>query len=176
MSVVDRCRIGERIPIASGADMSTLGTAIHACLALSFTDPGVPLTGDEVFQVLEGFGVSEHVAVADVLRQITALHAWIHRRWPGVRAHAEFPVQSVMSNGQILNGRIDLLLETSTGWVLIDHKASPLPAERWEALAAEHGPQLSSYALALERATSRAVQESWLFLPVAGGGVALGFG
>lgn len=176
VSVVDRCCIGERIPIASGADMSALGTAIHACLALSFTDPGVPLTGDEVFQVLEGFGVSEHVAGADVLRQITALHAWIHRRWPGVRAHAEFPVQSVMSNGQILNGRIDLLLETSTGWVLIDHKSSPLPAERWEALAAEHGPQLSSYALALERATSRAVQESWLFLPVAGGGVALGFG
>ena len=42
-----------------------------------------------------------------------------------------------------------------------------------EALAAEHGPQLSCYALALERATSRAVQESWVFLPGAGGGVAL---
>jgi ATP-dependent exoDNAse (exonuclease V) beta subunit len=176
VSVVDRCCIGERIPIVSGVDMSALGTAIHACLALSFTDPGVPLTEGEVCRVLEGFGVREHVPAADVLRQINALHAWIHGRWPGVRAHAEFPVQSVMSNGQNLNGRIDLLLEATTGWVLIDHKSSPLPAERWEMLAAEHGPQLSSYARALERATGRAVQEAWLFLPVAGGGLALGFG
>ncbi|NUP87094.1 MAG: UvrD-helicase domain-containing protein [Burkholderiaceae bacterium] len=176
VSVVDRCRIGERIAVASGVDMSALGMAIHACLALSFTDPRVPLTEGEVCQLLEGFGVTEHVPAADVLRQVTALHGWIQRRWPGVRAHAEFPVQSVMPNGQLLNGRIDLLLETATGWVLIDHKSSPLPVERWETLAAEHGPQLSSYAQALERVTGRAVQEAWLFLPVAGGGLALGFG
>lgn len=174
VSVVDRCRIGKRIPVASGADMSGLGSAIHVCLALSFTDRRVTLSEDEVRQVLEGFGALAHVSAADVLRQIIAFHAWIDERWPGGHAHAEIPVQSVMPNGQVLNGRIDLLLETATGWVLIDHKSSPLPAERWETLVADHGPQLSSYARVLEKATGLSVEEAWLFLPVAGGGVALG--
>lgn len=176
VSVTDRCRIGARIPVASGADMTVLGTALHACLALSFTDPSVPLTEDEVRQVLDGFSVTERVSAATVLRQLEAFHAWVVGRWPGVRSHAEIPVQSVMPNGQILNGRIDLLLETASGWVLFDHKSSPLGAEHWDALAAEYGPQLSSYAHALEKATGRAVQETWLFLPVAGGAVSMRFG
>ena len=176
VSVVERCLIGERIAVAGDADRSALGTAIHACLALSFTDPRVPITEDEILRVLDGFGVTGQVPAAAVLRQITAFHDWIERRWPGARAHAEFPVQSAMPDGRILNGRIDLLLETATGWVLIEHKSSPSPAERWETLAAAHGPQLSSYAQALEKATGRAVRAAWLFLPVAGGGVSLGFG
>ena len=40
----------------------------------------------------------------------------------------QYPVEFVQDNGQVLLGRIDLLLETESGWLVIDHKSSPRPA------------------------------------------------
>jgi ATP-dependent exoDNAse (exonuclease V) beta subunit len=74
-----------------------------------------------------------------------------------------------LPTGQVLNGRIDLLLETEGGWVLIDHKSNPGAAEHWEQLAIDYGAQLSAYAHALHQASGRQVAEAWLFLPVAAG-------
>jgi len=172
-SLREQCRIGERIAIAPGVDMSLLGTALHACIGASFTDLRAPLSETEVASILAGFGVGNAVAPAAVLSQVTALHGWINSRWPSARAYAEIPVQSVLPEGQVLNGRIDLLLDTDTGWVLIDHKSSPLASEHWGQLAQDHGAQLAAYAEAVTQATGRPVQECWLFLPVAGGGVAV---
>lgn len=169
----EQCRIGERIAIAPGVDMSLLGTALHACIGASFTDLRAPLSETEVASILAGFGVGNAVAPNAVLSQVTALHGWINSRWPSARAYAEIPVQSVLPEGQVLNGRIDLLLDTDKGWVLIDHKSSPLASEQWAQLAQDHGAQLAAYAEAVTQATGRPVQECWLFLPVAGGGVAV---
>ncbi|MBP8277335.1 MAG: PD-(D/E)XK nuclease family protein, partial [Propionivibrio sp.] len=169
--VLEKCRIGERIPVASGADMSVLGTAIHACIGLSFTDRTVPLSEVEVTKVLSGFGVSEYLSPMAVLRQVSAFHDWLSSRWPCARPHAEIAVQSVLKSGQVLNGRIDLLLETDAGWILIDHKSSQLAPDHWDQLADEYGAQMNAYAQSVERATGKQVVESWLFLPVAGGSV-----
>ena len=172
-SVVEKCRIGERIPVASGADMSILGTAIHACIALSFTDRRAPLTEAEVGCVLSGFGVTEYLSPSAVSRQVTAFHDWLESRWAGAKPHAEIAVQSVLASGQVLNGRIDLLLETEKGWILIDHKSSPLAPDRWEQLADEYGVQMDAYAKAVEQGSGRKVLERWLFLPVAAGGISI---
>ena len=169
-TVLEKCRIGERIPVASGADMSVLGTAIHACIALSFADRSVKVTEQEISRLLSGFGVLEFLSPAAVLRQILALHEWIQTRWPGARPYAEIAVQSVLQSGQVQNGRIDLLLETDTGWILIDHKSSQLSADHWEILATDYGSQLFAYSASVGRGSGKKVQEQWLFLPVAGGG------
>lgn len=171
VTVAEKCRIGERIPVATGTDMEVLGSAIHACLALSFTDRSVPLAEHEVQRVLDGFGVTGSVSATAVMRQVEACHGWVATRWPDSRAHAEIPVQHQLDNGQILTGRIDLLLETEAGWVLIDHKSSQLAPDHWDTLAVDYGPQLASYAQALEAVSGKPVVQIWLFLPVAGGGV-----
>lgn len=165
--------VGERIPVRNGTDMSVLGTAIHACLALSFTNRNRALSIDEVEQILAGFAVSDGVVAAAVLRQVNALHAWIKSSWENAVPYAEYPVQSVLETGQVLNGRIDLLLDTEDGWVLIDHKSSQLAPDHWAQLAEEYGAQLAAYAKAIERATGKIVKEWWLFLPVAGGAVSV---
>ena len=77
----------------------------------------------------------------------------------------------MLPNGQVMHGRIDLLLETGEGWVLLDHKANPAPRDRWDQVAVDHGGQLSVYADALARATGRTVAETWIILPVAAGAV-----
>lgn len=172
--VLEKCRIGERVPVASGADMSVLGTAIHACIALSFSDRAKPLTEDEVGKILAGFAVTEYLSALAVLRQVEAFHMWVNSRWPGGMPHAEIAVQGVLDSGQILNGRIDLLLETNNGWILIDHKSSQLAPDHWDQLAVEHRAQLDAYERAVERGSDRKVLESWLFLPVAGGALSVG--
>src|SRR5207244_12884146 len=124
-------------------------------IAAAFPGEASPLSQDEVEKALGAFGVSECVSAGAVLRQISALQAWISERWGKVTPFAEYPVQSVLDSGQTLNGRIDLLLQTSDGWVLIDHKSSPGRSENWDSWAKEHGSQLAAYGRAVEKASGR---------------------
>ena len=171
VNVLEKCRIGSRIPVVSSEDMSVLGTAIHACIGLAFTDPNVLPTEAEITKILTGFDVLEQIAPLAILQQIQALRLWLNTRWPDAKPYAEMAVQHMLSNRQVLNGRVDLLLDTEQGWVLIDHKSSQLAADHWDQLASEYGMQMAMYAQAIEQATGRPVIEKWLFLPVAGGAV-----
>lgn len=173
-TVLEKCRIGERILVAKGVDMSVLGTAIHACIGLSFTDRRSPLSEAEVGSILSGFDVKEYLSPAAVLRQVRSFQEWLNSRWPGAKPHAEIAVQSKLPTGQVLNGRIDLLLETDAGWVLIDHKSSQLAPDHWDQLADEYGAQMGAYASAVEKGSGKPVLECWLFLPVAGGALSVG--
>ncbi|MEI6219633.1 MAG: 3'-5' exonuclease, partial [bacterium] len=102
-NVLEKCVVGERIPVREGTDMGTLGSAIHACLALSFTDPAHPLVIDDIERILQSFGVADCVPSNGVLRQSRALQEWIANRWPGATASAEYPVQEILDSAQILN-------------------------------------------------------------------------
>lgn len=170
---VEQVRVGKRIPLANAVDMTALGSAVHACVALAFTDPDAKPSADEINALLDGMGVGDKVSSAAVLGQITALEDWIRTRWGETKAFAEYPVQSILDNGQVLQGRMDLLLRTQSGWVLLDHKSSPAGAEQWPAIANEYRGQMLAYAKAVERASGVAVDEGWIFLPVAGGAVRL---
>tara|TARA_Y100001938_G_scaffold149551_1_gene236750 strand:- start:245 stop:3433 length:3189 start_codon:yes stop_codon:yes gene_type:complete len=172
-AIVEKCRIGERMPVAKGADMRVLGEAIHACIGLSFTAPHASLSDAEVSNILSGFGVSEYLSANSVLQQIRVFHEWLSSRWPGARSYAEIPLQNILPTGQVLNGQIDLLLETDSGWVLFDHKSSQLAADHWELLASEYSAQLGAYAQGVEQASGKKVIEQWLLLPVAGGALSI---
>ena len=50
----------------------------------------------------------------------------------------------------------------------MDHKSSPLGADKWDGLASAYAGQLAAYAQAIEISSGRKVLEQWLFLPVAG--------
>jgi ATP-dependent exoDNAse (exonuclease V) beta subunit len=172
-TVLHKCLIGTRIPVSSGADMSALGSAIHACIALASSDRRVPVTEEDIASILSGFSVAEYLSPSAVLRQIETFHEWVQTRWPGARLYPEIAVQSVIESGQVLNGRVDLLVETAAGWILIDHKSSQLVPDHWGQLAEAYGAQISAYSDAVERATGKKVTDRWIFLPVAGGGVSI---
>lgn len=169
--VAEQIRIGQRIPLDRGANMRSVGTAVHACIAMAFADRRQKITEPDVVRILKGQGVEASLAATAVLDQVQALLDWIAQRWGMVDACAEYPVQQVLENGQVMLGRIDLLLNTTDGWVVVDHKSAPLDEDRWHDLAAEHAAQLRAYGRGVEAATGRKVIEHWLFLPVAGGAV-----
>ena len=173
IQIAETARIGERIPIGDGVDMTELGTAIHACIAVAFTDARAPLTSTEAADILTAMGVGDKISGEAVVRQIDALKNWIGERWPGAQVITEYPVEGVLGSGQVLRGRTDLLVSTPKGWILLDHKANPSGADRWEEIAREHSGQLAEYAAAIEKASGKPVIESWIFLPVAGGAVSI---
>jgi ATP-dependent exoDNAse (exonuclease V) beta subunit len=172
--VQEKVSIGQRTTVRDGTDKSLLGEAIHACLALSFADPGHFVETADVERLLSQFDVADCVSAEAIVVQTKALHQWIRERWPDARLHAEYPVQCVMRSQQVLNGRADLLIETGKGWVLLDHKSSELRADHWDRLADDYGSQLAAYAGAVASIIKREVVESWIFLPVAGGAIRLG--
>jgi ATP-dependent exoDNAse (exonuclease V) beta subunit len=172
--VLETVAVGERIPLSGNPDMDKVGNAIHACLALACADPSRPIVKQEVERLLAGQGVETQVQARDVLRQVQAFLAWVGERWGQVEALAELPVQSVLANGQVLQGRMDLLLRTPRGLVLMDHKSNPKGRSHWPELAAEHAGQLDAYARAIHAASGENVTEKWLFLPVAGGAIRVG--
>ncbi len=171
LTVSEKTPIGKRIALRKAIDMALLGNALHACIATSFSDPGRPISEEEVEKILAASGVDEAISSHEIHSQIQSLHTWIAHRWPSAIAHPEWPVESITADGQWMVGRVDLLLRVDDGWVILDHKSSPLAADQWDRLASEYGGQLAAYADCIQAASGLSVLESWLFLPVAGGAV-----
>ena len=169
--VLEQVTIGQQLKLMPGTDITALGTAIHACIALSLVNENQPITKQEAERLLRAHGLDGRISVDALLGQISAFRQWIGERWPEYTMHPEIPVQSTLSTGQIMNGRIDLLLNTPDGWILIDHKSNPQGASAWDGLAEKYAGQLEAYAGAVAQATGRPVIERWLFLPVSGHGI-----
>lgn len=170
-NVVETDTVGVRLSLAGKPDMASLGAALHLCIARSVVLGGV--SGPEVERILMSWAVAHSVDKDAVCTQVAAFQAWLARRWPGCAIHVEVPVEAEGPNGTRIRGRIDLLVEESNGWILLDHKSNPGGVSRDEELVAEHGPQIESYSHALLSATGKPVSQRWLYLPVAARAVRL---
>jgi len=69
---------------------------------------------------------------------------------------------------QKAKGWIDLLLETSSGIVIIDHKSFPGSKDQRQEKTLSYAPQLSMYREAVEKATGKSVIASMIHMPVVG--------
>jgi ATP-dependent exoDNAse (exonuclease V) beta subunit len=146
--------------------MDALGSAMHLCIARAGVTGSV--RDADVERILSAWGIAHAVDKTTVIDQLQAFFEWLRQRWPGSTIRVEVPVEANRQDGTRLRGRIDMLLETPDGWVLLDHKSNPGGTTHDDALAREHGPQLSAYAQAIEQCTGRSVKERWLYLPVSG--------
>jgi len=171
--IQEQVHIGERLSITPGVDWSVLGTAVHACLAASFTDPSSDHFESDTHRILDAFGMQTSIDAAALTRQVRIIREWIAGRWPGCKPLAETPLLAKMPNGQQVFGRIDLLLMTEKGIVVLDHKSSPTGSSQWSDLAKAYAGQLFTYAAAVEQATQKSVVETWLLLPVAGAALSI---
>jgi ATP-dependent helicase/nuclease subunit A len=171
MVIVESASIGMRMDIGSTAERTEVGHVVHGAMALAFADLSVPVRVADVSRIVSAYAMSANMSDVALTAQVNALRAWVTERWPSSVSLPEWPVESVMSNGQVLNGRIDLLLDVGDGWILIDHKTSSGGHARWPELANEYGGQLLAYKDAVEAASGKPVKELWLTLPVAGAAI-----
>jgi len=164
--VVERVRLGPRIPFLGSPDMRMLGEAMHAIVAADHGDgqPGARLQRAQA--ILDRWGVHQ-IAAEDTLGACDRLWAEAARRWPDAVLHRECPVSARVGD-QLVRGRIDLLAERTEGFAIVDHKSFPGALDSWEARAIVHGTQLDLYAVALDMVRPGAASELWVHMPVVG--------
>lgn len=161
-----RIALGDRLPLPSGVDMTRLGEALHAFLAIDRPDDPPDLRLAQARRLLDRWDVPG-VAVETLAEAGDRLWRTIADRWPGAEWRTEVPVHGRLGL-QRVTGRIDLLLEAADGLVIIDHKSFPGPHVQWPARALEHAPQLALYRRLVEAATGRTVIGTFIHMPVVG--------
>jgi len=159
--------VGARIEVRPGADLSSVGSALHNCIAYAVADPDKGISVSDVREILERWGVAAAVDAQQALSQINAFAAWHREKWPEAVVRAEVPFEAKRADGAIARGQVDLLLSLPEQHILFDHKADPRGAGEANRLASAHGGQLAEYAQAIQAASGKPVTERWLFLPVA---------
>jgi ATP-dependent exoDNAse (exonuclease V) beta subunit len=154
---------------------SEFGTALHGVLAFALLQEERFTTPRRVIRMLDAWQMGGAVDASAFCRQVSCFRKWMGERWPGASVRAEYPVQRLLDGGQVLNGSIDLLLDTGTGWVVIDHKSPVQPPESWEEAARAYSGQLLAYRDALLAGTGRPVESCWIHFVTGGIAVGLGF-
>jgi ATP-dependent exoDNAse (exonuclease V) beta subunit len=146
-------------------DMNVLGDVLHTAIATYLIDPEQKEYPDLVQDLVDPKGLNGMVETADVVRGATDLARFVKTAFNPKRIWAKHPLVHVWENGQIARGWIDVLLETDTGWILIDHK---ITHERAEAVVRNYAGQLAAYVRAVQAATREKVLSYWIHLPLTG--------
>lgn len=165
-AISGRIELGARVPLSGEADMQRVGQALHAIIACDdkHADPGVRLQRAQA--IFERWGVRQLLA-EDCLAAADRLWSMLDERFRPTRVRREVPVHAYVGD-QLVRGVIDLLLETSEGFVIIDHKSFPGSLEKAEQRALGHAAQLRVYAQAIEAATARSCAAMLIHMPILG--------
>lgn len=105
---------------------------------------------------------SDALAMADRFRK------WVADYFHPRSMLLEVPFAYVNTAGQRVSGFMDLVLETDSGWVVIDHKSFPGAKQHWEERALSHSGQLQCYREALSQ-SGRTCRGTWIHFMVGGG-------
>lgn len=164
--VAERVELGPRLPIVGAADMTRLGEAVHAIFAADRLGDPQPERLARAEQILARWGALQ-VDARNVLDACERLDRHIRARWPSARLRRETPIYARM-HGQLVSGRIDLLVEHDDGFAIVDHKSFPGSRDTWDARALSYGPQLALYADALAVAARGKAAELFVHMPIVG--------
>jgi ATP-dependent helicase/nuclease subunit A len=165
-AVTEVVDLGERIPL-HGNDMTAIGTALHALIAAEILNPGRVEALERARALFEGYGVGTFIDAESALIAAQRFREWLEKTFAPKQTLVEYPIAHRLDDGRIVRGWIDVLLETSRGWVIIDHKSSPRPKAEWSHEVVEHSGQLQSYKNILA-AAGRSPSECWIHFPVGG--------
>jgi ATP-dependent helicase/nuclease subunit A len=154
-----------------GGDAKELGSIYHAMVAWACSNPGI-LDNEQAIADFLSRQASPLAFDAEALRiSLKALFSWISSTWPGSDLCAEYPVSARLDNGQRVVGRIDLLIRTAGGLVVMDHKLAGNSDGKVQEIVATWAPQLALYATAIARVSGKPPVGTWLNLPLEGSAV-----
>ncbi len=164
-------QLGSRFPVTGNPEMDALGTAVHGFLAADHVE--IPLSERRMMaqSILNRHGISA-ITADTLLVASDRLHTFIRDRYEGSSMYREWPVH-IRRGMQKASGWVDVLIDTTAGWVIIDHKTFPGKQKDWMDHALQYTPQVMLYAEAVEKATGKSVSEIWIHMPVVGAMIGL---
>jgi ATP-dependent helicase/nuclease subunit A len=151
-------------PWARGRGGTRLGRAVHAAIQ------SLPLDADDA--TIAAFARAQAVAEAipHRVRDVERLVRWVVRKsaaWQrargATRAMREVPF-AMESDGKVLEGFIDLVLQTPDGIEIVDWKTDQIAADKVAERLREYEPQAGLYVYGLESATgARVLRVTYVF-------------
>ncbi|MFO7553449.1 MAG: UvrD-helicase domain-containing protein [Haliea sp.] len=162
-TIGDVITLGERLQLEGDFDPAILGSALHAVIACRLLGHG------DSARILADYGVAAILSGAAADQCCERLLAAVAQHFQPIALYPEHPVCYVNSDDQIVDGWIDLLLETAAGYVIIDHKASPRGRGDWQEVALGYSGQLQAYAEGVTRTSGKPVLGTWIHFGVTGG-------
>lgn len=158
--VVAQHTIHEGIALTGGYDSAEAGSCIHDYFAVHGTPGFVNLSVAE--RLIDNFNLSVNIQIPEQLpASAEALLDWFRNNASDVSAiHRELPFSHKLKSGQVVNGRIDLMVEMKDRHcLLVDYKTARTEKE--------YAPQMLLYKRALE-ADGFAVDHCYIFYPISG--------
>jgi ATP-dependent helicase/nuclease subunit A len=161
--------LGDRLEVSGRPDSRLLGEAVHTFLAADYDfemENGKRLSMAK--DILEKWTVLSCFSPESILSASDRLYAWANAKWPEAIWHREWPMELKTSEGTIIKGFIDLALEVSDGFVVIDHKSFHGGLSDASDKAATYGGQLWAYGEAIKNATGKNIKSRLIHFPVMG--------
>ena len=157
-------KIGEMMPKLrplTTTEFSLFGDMIHQVMVSS----NMPAS----FQsLIATYGFADVVNTTHLDTIVANFDAWMNNQFQAFQAWHEIPFRLTTEQNQLLNGIIDLALETAEGWILIDHKT--YDGSDFEKKITDEGylSQLAYYQLALTELSDKPVLKTFLHFPMTG--------
>ena len=167
-SVAEIVEFGERIPVAGG-DMTQVGNALHAVVAMVLVNPDAPGAVERARGLLEAHAVDAHLGAEEAVAAAERFLGFVRERFRPERILVEYPITHAFEDGRCAFGKIDVVLETRDGPVIIDHKSSPVARSEWTREALSHSGQLAAYRDAFSAVGRDAA--TWIHFAVTGAAV-----
>ena len=157
--------VGMRLGVSGSPAMDQLGLSLHKLVAAEIVNPShkdALLTAE---RLLESHAVDENLDPKEAVTYAQHFITYVKNAFQPDGILAEYPVEQVLNNGQLVKGWIDFLIETSNGWVIVDHKFTAKPEGELEQEALKYSGQLMAYKNAVEAATQIKVNSCWIHFP-----------
>jgi len=131
----------EPIEVLKGMHPADRGTLLHRCFELLLDRPELSIRLPEL--------LGEEISLEEsrlVKGTVQAFNDYLSRELSPVALRSEESFVSMNEAGTVLTGTIDLLVETSDGFWVVDHKSDQLEISELQERAAYYYPQLAAYA------------------------------
>jgi ATP-dependent exoDNAse (exonuclease V) beta subunit len=144
-TIAETLLIGHKLEVGPTRNQVDLGNGIHMIIAAEVINPGRPDALSITEGILNSYDLLKTVTKGDALAYTQKFVTFINKRFTPEAVFAEYPVQKVAANGQMVKGWIDLLIKTKNGWVIIDHKLYSGNSDSRRKKALEYSGQLQCY-------------------------------
>lgn len=165
--VAEAAVLGPQLIAHGAANWDQVGSAIHGYFALPLAAMAADVRLAAAQRLLDRWGaasaVEPHVVVEAGERMLT----FFARHYPGATLTTEQSVAWRNADNQLMEGWIDLLLETPAGYVLVDHKSYP-GMDPIGHIKDKYVGQMRGYAEAIQSITGRPVVETLIHMPALG--------
>ncbi|MBT2554487.1 exodeoxyribonuclease V subunit beta [Arthrobacter sp. ISL-5] len=165
--VTEAAALGPQLIPHGAANWDQVGSAIHGYFALPLGEMGDSARLSAAQRLLDRWGAASAVGPGVLVDAGERMLAFFARHYPGATVTTEQSVAWRNADNQLMEGWIDLLLETPAGYVLVDHKSYP-GNDPVGHIKDKYIGQMRGYAEAIESITGRPVVETLIHMPALG--------